>query len=547
MDWNATLDTANVVGPAEEARRALGAMGDAATAAGAALQGSANAAGAAASSASAAAQQQAGAAAGASNAAAAGAANASGKANKGLSDVANGAKNAGNAASKGLGKALDAGGASAGKVAGMLRGAVLPAVAAIGAAAGAATILDLAKIAIGARAVSQLQAISGRTQAGFRRLFSGVDAGPLTRAAERFSRNLTAQTVTGRAVGDILTRGFNSAFGALEKLEPIGTAAFQGLVLGSLLVEQAILRARIALFPYIGDVTGLVDAGTAAKVVGYGIAAAMGVVAVSLALAAAPFVAAAAGAMVLYNAGQRVYGFFQEFAASPLYTAIGNAVTGAFDAAGAAVDAVLGKIKSVVGAVTDAVTSLPIIGDIIGATKGAAGAVGSIAGQAADAVGGAVKAADKAVGDAVGTFVQNGGSLGDGVVSGLDAKEGAIYQAGVRAAKAAVRGAKDGGEIKSPSRKMRREVGRQLGEGVALGEEDMAGRVQSAAASALVPDVSFGGRSAKGGGVTVTGPLLHVGQIVVNGAEDLAAEVRRVLATETALAAEKLGIVLVRT
>ena len=75
----------------------------------------------------------------------------------------------------------------------------------------------------------------------------------------------------------------------------------------------------------------------------------------------------------------------------------------------------------------------------------------------------------------------------------------------------------------------------------------MAGRVQSAAASALVPDAAFGGRSAKGGSVTVTGPLLHVGQIVVNGAEDLAAEVRRVLATETALAAEKLGIVLVRT
>lgn len=85
-----------------------------------------------------------------------------------------------------------------------------------------------------------------------------------------------------------------------------------------------------------------------------------------------------------------------------------------------------------------------------------------------------------------------------------------------------------------------------MGEGTALGVEDSADRVQRAAASSLVP--SMGGASgAARGGATITAPLVHIGQLVVNGSEELRTEVRRVLDEESARAAAILGLSLART
>ena len=108
---------------------------------------------------------------------------------------------------------------------------------------------------------------------------------------------------------------------------------------------------------------------------------------------------------------------------------------------------------------------------------------------------------------------------------------------------AADAGVRSKAEIHSPARLFRRS-GRHMGEGQALGLEDSQDRVQKAAASSLVPDPAnlpkLGGGGAGGG--TITGPLVSIGQIVVQGAEELRAEVRRVFDDESARIAELLGL-----
>lgn len=331
---------------------------------------------------------------------------------------------------------------------------------------GVGSMDELNRLAVGARAMSQIQGIQARTGAGFRAMFRGIDASPLVRAVDLFSRNFTGQTATGKAVGDILSRAFGGAFALIERLEPAATGAFQGMVLGSLMVENAWLRLRIAAHPItkaISDAIGPTDtlalAGDLASIAFAQVA--RDIDNISLGMKGAARIAAA-------------FGLIEPEKDDPGYTAKRKKAAPEAAAEGAAV----------------------------------------------------------------------GSAMGTGIVAGLDAQEVTIFNAGKRASDAAIRGAKSGAEIRSPSRKMRREVGHQLGEGVALGEEDMEDRVQKAAASSLVPDPSK--LAALGGGgrgsVTITAPLLSIGQIVVQGAEEIRAEVRRVVDDESARIAELLGL-----
>lgn len=82
-----------------------------------------------------------------------------------------------------------------------------------------------------------------------------------------------------------------------------------------------------------------------------------------------------------------------------------------------------------------------------------------------------------------------GGSIGDGLIKGLDDKNGPIYEAGKKAAEEAIKGAKDGAQVASPSKKMRKEVGWQMAAGVALGLSDGSSMVYDAAKESLVPNV----------------------------------------------------------
>jgi hypothetical protein len=68
---------------------------------------------------------------------------------------------------------------------------------------------------------------------------------------------------------------------------------------------------------------------------------------------------------------------------------------------------------------------------------------------------------------------------------------------------AAEGGAKSAAEIKSPSRKWRDEIGRNLGEGAALGLEDSADRIDEAARAAVPGAPTMGVSGGRRGGVVI--------------------------------------------
>lgn len=341
-------------------------------------------------------------------------------------------------------------------------------------ATGIGSFDELTQLAIGARSAAQLQAIGIRTNLSFRRMFLGIDSTPLVRAQERFSRNFTEQSVTGRALGDILTRAYSGAFAMVERLEPAATGAFQGMVLGALMVENAWLRLRIATFPIVDPILKAVSAtdllNTAASV------------------AAMPF-AELARDVVVIQAGVE--------AAAKAWSAL--------------------KGSGIVDGAADLVVP--------------------------EGVGGISKLYDMATSSEASKSA--GGAMGDGVAGGLDGKSGDLYEAGKRAAKSALKGVKDEAEIKSPARRFRREGGRQMGAGIIGGMEDMEGPIQRAAERSLVPDptgLALGGRGGGGGGAQFTGPLVSIGQLVVNGTDELRELVMDIIEGSAARAAATLGL-----
>lgn len=538
MDWQFRADTSEVVSPADEAARALGGMGDAARASGKAISDSQAGAAGRLGASTAAADRLASASRRASEAArsiGAGLSTAGGaapgvsrllgavsdggklatgagaaarsaldEAVKGIAAAkgatgaagaaASSAASAGAKAAAGVSKATGAASGGVGALVGNLKGA-LPLMAAV---SGAAGLAGLARMAIGYRAMGQIQALTARTQYGFRMLFAGVDAQPVVRALDRFSRNLTGQTVTGRALGDVLTRSFNGIFRAVEAAEPYVTAFGQGMVIAFLYAENAVLRARVALAPYTGALDGLVSSTSLMRVAAIGGGVALVAMAGYAAVAAAPFLALAAAVLAVAAAFEQASKLAKEWdenSSSQIWR----------------------KLKSDLG--------------VGGSQQDKERAQGIVQGDDFDK-------AQAAKGQAVGK------AMGDGMVAGMAASEASVAAAGGKLAKAAEAGAKAAAEIRSPSRKMRREVGRQLGEGVALGEEDMARRVQKAAASSLVPDPdrlpSLGGRGA--GGATFTGPLVSIGQLVITGGEDLKEMVLDGIEGAAARAAATLGL-----
>lgn len=367
-------------------------------------------------------------------------------------------------------------------------------------ATGAAGFAGLAKIAIGARGMSQLLGIQARAEIGFRALFKGVDASPLIRAADLFSRNFTSATATGRAMGEIGTRAFNGIFKAVEAAEPYITAFAEGMVLGLAYVRVGFLRAELALLPYTGALKGLVSKSTALKTAALLGGAAIAGLAAYAVIAAAPllpFAAAIASVAIAFEQAITLSKAWNDQAGSDMWE----------------------KFKQDIG---------------INSADKAMANKGVLTGDAYDKAQ-AEKA--KAAGNA------SGKALGDGVVAGMAAVEGSCAAGGAALAAAAERGVKTKAEIHSPSRMMRRS-GRHMGEGVALGEEDSADRVNKAAASSLVPDMAkLGGIGGGGrGGASIVGPLVMVDKVIVQS-ENMASEFRMMLDSEAARIAETLNLV----
>jgi hypothetical protein len=119
------------------------------------------------------------------------------------------------------------------------------------AALGAASTLELAKLALGYRGMAQLQALGMRAGLQFRSLFRGVDSTPVIRAYDRLLQLVNPATASGKAISRALTEGFNSFFRLIERAEPLVSSLFKLIIIGAQDAQIAWLRLRIATLPLV--------------------------------------------------------------------------------------------------------------------------------------------------------------------------------------------------------------------------------------------------------------------------------------------------------
>lgn len=414
-------------------------------------------------------------------------------------------------------RTLDKYGGSAAGAGGTVSGGAKMAVGAVAAAAGAAGVADLAKLALGIRGQQQLQQVMARTAFQGRMLFKGVDSSGAVKAADRFFNSiLNPASASGKALHGLAERGVAGVSAAMEKLQPLATGLFQGVIIGALDVEIAFQKARIALFPFtdaitdsIGPMEAAEDAALAGELALEGLAIAAGA-------AAAPFVVMA-GAITLavdqYRRLKKEMGANGEGEKAKLNAGISN-----FYGEGS----------------TEANRAYGING--VSADEAAATHAKFLASQAGGAAG-------------AGGGAASGAEYAAGVVAGIDAGGSAVSDAGGRLAGEADGGFRAGAKIQSPSKVAYDSAG-YIPAGVVNAIDDGRADVQ-AAADGLVPKMpggAGGGRGgASGGGRAGTGAKVEISvSVVLQGTgkanDDMRAVARRVFNEELAAALMTLGI-----
>lgn len=359
-----------------------------------------------------------------------------------------------------------------------------------GAALGVAGAGGLARLALGYKGMMQLQGVSYRLGLSFRQLFSGVNPAPVIRAANAFAEQFKKTSVLGHALEGLFTRSFGTLFAGVEKATPYAIAFVQGITLGFLTAENAILRARLAFAPYslaLEEATGDTDGLTIAAELG-GIA--LAALAVKATVAAAPFLpyALAIGAVVA--------------ALDQL-----NKISKEWDENSGA--QIIAKLKKDVGLGGDAAPR------------------GVVTGADYDKQLAAAKA--KATPAAAANGAETGKQIAAGLVKGMDAGAADVTAAGGRLAQAADAGVKAKAKIKSPSRLMEQNA-LYMGDGAIRGLDKSGPGVQAAAERNLVPDVAGmggaggGARGAGGGNITlqINSPLV---QVMAGGGADIEARI----------------------
>lgn len=362
------------------------------------------------------------------------------------------------------------------------------------AVAGASGAMSLAQIAIGYRAVERLQMISFRAQVNLRRMFKGVDSKPLERSYMRLTDMLNTATPMGKALSEILTRGFNNTFKLIEHGTPYIEAFGQGLLLAALIGENAWLRLRIALVPVTSRLGAVTDRATLLKAVAYGTAAS--VLALGGYMAATAVIAGGHFALSLaIGAKNAVMLGLSAVRAIPGVISLGRAAStgaGPFLAVAAAITAVIvaadqfNKLRKE----WDSDVLLRSIGigksdadrmnekfDKEAAARKAAGKTSRVREVATFAD---IKTAPP-------SSIAAGEQIGAGLAAGMLSKVADVEKAGAGLAAAADRGVKTKAEIRSPARLFRRDA-REMGAGTEKGLEDSAPKVQRAAERALVPE-----------------------------------------------------------
>ena len=337
-------------------------------------------------------------------------------------------------------------------------------------ALGVAGGLELSKLALGQRGMAQLQGLTARAGLQVRQLFKGVDASPVTRAADRFFQIFSQATPAGKALASMLGAGFNGFFSLVERAEPLVSGFFKGMIVGGLRVQEAWYGLELAILPVTEALGGIDTSG----VDGIALAADAGSVA------------------------------FRALAVVIDATAAGiRATVEAYNALDAAVRR---------GSMSEAEQIRLGNNDRDRAEQVASDARNNAANpnarhQAFSSTNGSKPTAQNDNAEAAG--IATGLTYGGGLAKGMDASADSVNAAGVRLGSAGDKGVRTGADAHSPSRKTEK-TGRDMGAGVVVGMEATSGDVQASAATALVPRLPTGGAAGAGASLGGAG-----GRIVV--------------------------------
>ena len=389
-------------------------------------------------------------------------------------------------------------------------------------------------------AMMRLNAITARFNIGLRNMFKGVDTKPFLNALDRMAAMFDANTATGKVMGMFLNEIFKGVGNAVNALLPVAEKAFGGMLIVGLRLRTAFVELQTAAYK-IGTAILNSIPDSSFKALGSAVASVK------------------EGFTSLWNSVSRIGEIFKAvgnngtlmngiFSAG---TTIINTLGGALDAAGVMlgglIDIIVGVLsgdatKAFQGLKTVAVGAFKSIANtVLGAAELIAKAIDAIAGtDLTSKIKGAkdwVKELGKSGKEGADKTKEVGASLGDGMVKGMEDKNSALYEAGKKAAKEVIRGAKDEAEVKSPSRKMRMQVGRQMAAGVALGIEDGGDQVNKAARDNLVPNVdpalalNAAARSGSSGGSGKGAKIFYLqpGAIVIQGSGNMKEDAREMI------------------
>lgn len=387
----------------------------------------------------------------------------------------------------------------------------------------------LAPLAIGYQGMARLAMVSQVASFNLRRLFTGTNPGPLLDAIQRTGQLLDPRTFTGDQLGQFLRRTSDGVMGALAKAEPYVRLFFKGMLLGALQVENGFMRFRIAVQPALNLIPKSAGQMATWQIAAMGVKGAIAVLGIGASIAAYQGAAMAASfaragvvmGIQFVGAAIRGAGALLSLGSSALaatapmlpfiaaFAAVALAIKQAIDLKKQWDENSSGQIKKRFDEV-----------GFFGPEKNAVGAMKSNADKRAvaaiNAPGAATAAAVPKGGEKVAqpAGMRVGTAMVDGLIAGLNAGNAKAAEAGAKIVLAAEVGAKGAAEIKSPSRKWRREIGMQLGAGASLGIADSADAMSDAAGRAMPGPGKVQAGGGRGGGGSI---IISPGAFVFNG------------------------------
>jgi len=377
-----------------------------------------------------------------------------------------------------------------------------------------------APLAMGYMGMARLSMISQQASFNMRRLFVGTNPKPLLDAIQRTGQLLDPRTFTGKTLGEFFVRSADGIFNFLSKAEPYVRLFFKGMLYGALQAEIAWLKLRIAIQPALNLLPNGIGLMTAFSAGALAIKASFGLMGVGIALGAVK----AGGALLSFGRAALV-------ATAPLlpYAAAIGAIALAL---GQAIELkkqwdensakqIKEKLKEDLGFTTQAEReeafdkrnkSGKYYVDKPDVAKPVSAPMPKDASKQATAAGPPI-----------------GKNLGLGIVAGLEETKGKVASSARGLVQEAEKAAKDEAEIKSPAAKWRREIGRNLGEGAALGLDDSADRMDSAARAMMPGAPGIGGIVGRAGGGISIGQIGPFNGVDLTSARMIAREVRDAL------------------